>query len=167
MDEPTNDLDLETLELLEELLLDYQGTLLLVSHDRTFLNNVVTSTFVFEGEGKVNEYIGGYDDWLRQGEGKKKEVTEKISAKAESVRKQCERPRKLAYKEQRELEALPQRIETLEAEQQHLYQIMSDPLFFQKGKDEIANTKARVSSLAGELAEAYQRWETLEGLQEP
>lgn len=167
MDEPTNDLDLETLELLEELLLDYQGTLLLVSHDRTFLNNVVTSTFVFEGEGKVNEYIGGYDDWLRQGEGKKKEVTEKISAKAESVRKQCERPRKFTYKEQRELEALPQRIETLEAEQQHLYQIMSDPLFFQKGKDEIANTKARVSSLAGELAEAYQRWETLEGLQEP
>ncbi len=167
MDEPTNDLDLETLELLEELLLDYQGTLLLVSHDRTFLNNVVTSTFVFEGEGKVNEYIGGYDDWQRQGEGKKKDVTEKIPAKAESVRKQCERPRKLTYKEQRELEALPQRIETLEAEQKHLYQTMSDSLFFQKGKDEIANTKARVSSLDRELAEAFQRWETLESLQKP
>lgn len=166
MDEPTNDLDLETLELLEELLLDYKGTLLLVSHDRTFLNNVVTSTFVFEGEGKVNEYIGGYDDWQRQSEREKKDVTEKIPVKTESVRKQCERPRKLTYKEQRELEALPQRIETLEAEQQHLYQTMSNPMFFQKGKEDIANIKARVSSLECELAEAYQRWETLEKLEE-
>ena len=167
MDEPTNDLDLDTLELLEELLLDYKGTLLLVSHDRTFLNNVVTSTFVFEGEGKVNEYIGGYDDWQRQSEVKRKEVAEKISAKTESVRKQCERPRKLTFKEQRELEALPQRIEVLEAEQQQLYQAMGDPMFYQKGKDEIANVKARVSSLERELAEAYRRWEALESLQEP
>lgn len=164
MDEPTNDLDLETLELLEELLLDYKGTLLLVSHDRTFLNNVVTSTFVFEEEGKVNEYIGGYDDWQRQSEGKKKDVPEKISAKTEPSRRQCERPRKLTFKEQRELEALPQRIEALEAEQQQLYQTMSDPMFFQKGKEEIANVKVRVSSLERELAEAYQRWETLENL---
>ncbi|UJS18604.1 MAG: ATP-binding cassette domain-containing protein [Candidatus Jettenia sp.] len=162
MDEPTNDLDLETLELLEELLLDYQGTLLLVSHDRTFLNNVVTSTFVFEGEGKVNEYIGGYDDWQRQSEGKKKNTLEKTPSKTESLRKQCERPRKLSFKEQRELEALPQRIEIMETEQQQLYQVMGDPLFYQKGKDEIANIKARVSSLECELAEAYQRWETLE-----
>ncbi|GAB62257.1 MAG: ATP-binding cassette domain-containing protein [Candidatus Jettenia sp.] len=162
MDEPTNDLDLETLELLEELLLDYQGTLLLVSHDRTFLNNVVTSTLVFEGEGKVNEYIGGYDDWQRQSEGKKKNTLEKTSSKTESFRKQCERPRKLSFKEQRELETLPQRIEILETEQQQLYQVMGDPLFYQKGKDEIANIKARVSSLECELAEAYQRWETLE-----
>ncbi|MBM4065448.1 MAG: ATP-binding cassette domain-containing protein [Planctomycetes bacterium] len=167
MDEPTNDLDLETLELLEELLLDYQGTLLLVSHDRTFLNNVVTSIFVFEGAGKVNEYIGGYDDWQRQSEGKKKDVTEKTQAKTESVRRQRERPRKLTFKEQRELEALPQRIEALEAEQQQLYQTMSDPMFFQKGKDEITNIKARVSLLERELAEAYQRWEVLEGFQEP
>ncbi|HHT9139160.1 MAG TPA: ATP-binding cassette domain-containing protein, partial [Candidatus Wunengus sp. YC60] len=165
MDEPTNDLDIETLELLEELLLDYNGTLLLVSHDRTFLNDVVTSTFVFEGEGKVNEYIGGYDDWQRQSEVKQKNVTEKISAKTEPVRKQYERPRKLTFKEQRELEALPQRIEILEAEQHQLYQAMGDPLFFQKGKDEIANIKARVSSLECELAEAYQRWEALENLQ--
>ncbi len=165
MDEPTNDLDIETLELLEELLLDYKGTLLLVSHDRTFLNNVVTSTFVFEGEGRVNEYIGGYDDWQRQSEVKRGAVAEKIPVKAELARKQCERPRKLSFKEQRELEALPQRIETLEAEQQQLYQVMGDPLFFQKGKDEIANVKARASSLERELAEAYQRWETLENSQ--
>ena len=164
MDEPTNDLDLETLELLEELLLDYPGTLLLVSHDRAFLNNVVTSTFVFEGEGKVHEYIGGYDDWQWQSEGKKKDVMEKIPAKTESARKQRERPRKLTFKEQRELEALPQRIEVMEAEQLQLYQAMSDPAYFQKGKEEIANIKARVSSLERELAEAFQRWETLENL---
>ena len=166
MDEPTNDLDIETLELLEELLLDYQGTLLLVSHDRTFLNNVVTSTFVFEEEGRVSEYIGGYDDWQRQSEARKKNVAEEISAKTESARKQCERPRKLSFKEQRELEALPQRIEILEAEQHQLYQAMGDPMFFQKGKDEIANVKARVSSLERELAEAYQRWETLQNSQD-
>lgn len=166
MDEPTNDLDLETLELLEELLLDYQGTLLLVSHDRTFLNNVVTSTFVFEGKGKVNEYVGGYDDWQRQSEGKRNDATEKIPAKTAPVRRPCERPRKLSFKEQRELEALPQRIEALEAEQQQLYQTMSDPLFFQKGKEEITKINDRASSLKGELAEAYQRWETLEGLPE-
>ncbi|OQY98919.1 MAG: ABC transporter ATP-binding protein [Candidatus Brocadia sp. UTAMX2] len=167
MDEPTNDLDLETLELLEELLLDYQGTLLLVSHDRTFLNNVVTSTFVLEGEGRVREYVGGYDDWQRQSKEKRDDGTEKTPAKTEPVRRQRERPRKLTFKEQRELEALPQRIEDLEAEQHQLYQAMSDPLFFQKGKEEIANIKARASSLTGELAEAYQRWETLEGLREP
>ena len=166
MDEPTNDLDIETLELLEELLLDYKGTLLLVSHDRTFLNNVVTSTIVFEGEGKVNEYIGGYDDWQRQSEVKKKIFTEKTTSKTEPARKQCERPRKLTFKEQRELEALPQRIEVLETEQHQLYQAMGDPMFFQKRKDEIANVKARVSSLERELAEAYQRWETLESLQD-
>ncbi|MCF6157653.1 MAG: ATP-binding cassette domain-containing protein [wastewater metagenome] len=166
MDEPTNDLDLETLELLEELLLDYKGTLLLVSHDRTFLNNVVTSTFVFEGEGKVNEYIGGYDDWQRQSEEKKKILVEKVPSKTKPVYKQQERPRKLSFKEQRELETLPQRIETLEAEQQQLYQIMGDPAFYQKGKDEIVHIKARVSSLESELAEAYERWEILEKLQD-
>ena len=165
MDEPTNDLDIETLELLEELLLDYKGTLLLVSHDRSFLNNVVTSTFVFEGEGKVNEYIGGYDDWQRQSEARQKNITEKTPSKAELVRKQDERPRKRTFKEQRELEALPQRIETLETEQQQLHQAMGDPIFFQKGKDEIANIKARISALECELAEAYQRWGALESLQ--
>ena len=114
----------------------------------------------------MNEYIGGYDDWQRQSEVKQKNVTEKISAKTEPVRKQSERPRKLTFKEQRELEALPQRIEVLEAEQQQLYEAMSDPMFFQKGKEEVANVKARVSSLERELAEAYQRWEALENLQD-
>jgi ATP-binding cassette subfamily F protein uup len=105
LDEPTNDLDAETLELLEELLLDYAGTVLLVSHDRTFLNHVVTSTLVLEGNGRVNEYVGGYDDWLRQR--KPPSVTKpKVPAAVKSPR-QSDRPRKLTYKEQRELEALP------------------------------------------------------------
>ncbi|HJW87532.1 MAG TPA: ATP-binding cassette domain-containing protein [Candidatus Brocadiaceae bacterium] len=164
MDEPTNDLDIETLELLEELLLDYQGTLLLVSHDRAFLNNVVTSTFVYEGGGKINEYVGGYDDWQRLVEEKKKAAPEKSQAKSEPARKPGERQRKLSFKEQRELDALPQRIEALEAEQHQLYQTMSDPLFFQKGKEEIAQAKSRVSAIEEELAGAYQRWESLDGL---
>lgn len=164
MDEPTNDLDIETLELLEELLLDYQGTLLLVSHDRAFLNNVVTSTFVYEGGGKINEYVGGYDDWQRLVEEKKKAAPEKTPAKTEPARKPGERQRKLSFKEQRELDALPQRIEALEAEQRQLYQTMSDPLFFQKGKEETAQAKSRVSAIEEELAKVYQRWESLDGL---
>ncbi len=166
MDEPTNDLDIETLELLEELLVDYKGTLLLVSHDRAFLNNVVTSTIVFEGEGEVSEYVGGYDDWLRQ----RKQV-EKVSGKRkdgerELPGKESERARKLSYKEKRELAALPGRIESLEAEQDQLHQTMSDPLFYQIHKDEIVNTKARLSTVDTELAVTYQLWETLEKLQQ-
>lgn len=114
----------------------------------------------------MNEYIGGYDDWQRQIEIINKNVPEKIPSKTELARKQCERPRKLSFKEQRELEALPQRIEALEAEQHQLYQTMSNPLFYQKGKDDISNIKNKVSSLECELAEAYQRWEILEDLQE-
>ncbi|HEX3035710.1 MAG TPA: ATP-binding cassette domain-containing protein [Thermodesulfobacteriota bacterium] len=166
MDEPTNDLDTETLELLEELLLNYKGTLLLVSHDRTFLNNVVTSTLVFEGEGEVNEYVGGYDDWLRQ----RKEDTppvrkEEPSPKSQKPRTQLQRPRKLSYKEQRELEGLPQRIETLESEQRRLYESMSDPEFYRNDREgRIAEAKARLNSLERELEEAYRRWEVLEEL---
>jgi ATP-binding cassette subfamily F protein uup len=166
MDEPTNDLDIETLELLEELLVDYKGTLLLVSHDRAFLNNVVTSTIVFEGEGEVNEYVGGYDDWLRQ----RKQV-EKVSGKRkdgerELPGKESERARKLSYKEKRELAALPGRIEALEAEQDQLHQTMSDPLFYKTHKDDVVNTKARLSTVDTELAVTYQLWETLEKLQQ-
>ncbi|MBM4055541.1 MAG: ATP-binding cassette domain-containing protein [Planctomycetes bacterium] len=164
MDEPTNDLDVETLELLEELLLDYQGTLLLVSHDRAFLNNVVTSTLVFEGEGRINEYVGGYDDWLRQ-----RVVTVQDDSPAkqpvsgiEPENKQSRRPRKLSYKEKRELESLPHQIESMETEQKQLFQTMSDPIFYQKGKDEIEKLKGRASALECELAEAFQRWEILE-----
>ena len=163
MDEPTNDLDVETLELLEELLLEYKGSLLLVSHDRTFLNNVVTSTIVFEGE--VNEYVGGYDDWLRQRREVEKNRKKQPQLKTDRPDKNTERPRRLNYKEQRELATLPQRIEELEEEQNQLYQAVSDPLFYKKGNDEAAIIRTRLSTLHSELGTAYQRWEALEALQ--
>ena len=163
MDEPTNDLDTETLELLEELLLDYPGTLLLVSHDRAFLNNVVTSTLVFEGEGRVGEYVGGYDDWLRQRPPASPEKAEKTAARSEKPRPVRERRPTLSFKEQRELEALPPLIESLEAEQAELVQTLSDPSFYRQGGAGVAGAKARLESLAQELEEAYQRWETLLG----
>jgi ABC transport system ATP-binding/permease protein len=165
MDEPTNDLDIETLELLEELLVDYNGTLLLVSHDRAFLNNVVTSTIVFEGEGEVNEYVGGYDDWLRQKKQVEKVSNGRTDGKPELTGRVCERPRKLSYKEKRDLAALPGRVEALEAEQDRLHQTMSDPLFYQIHKDEIVSIKAQLSTVDTELVATYQLWETLEKLQ--
>ncbi len=165
MDEPTNDLDIETLELLEGLLVDYSGTLLLVSHDRAFLNNVVTSTIVFEGESEVNEYVGGYDDWLRQRKQDEKVTKKRTDGESELPRKKSEQPRRLSYKEKRELETLPGRIEALETEQGLLHQTMSDSLFYQKHKDEIVSVKNRLSDIETELVDAYQRWETLETLQ--
>jgi len=164
MDEPTNDLDTETLELLEELLLDYPGTLLLVSHDRTFLNNVVTSTLVLEGDGRVGEYAGGYDDWLRQRKPEPTAKTGKAPIRSKKSQPQRERRPTLSYQERHELEALPPRIETLEAEQAALYQAMSTPSFYQQRGSEIAQAKARLESLERELDEAYQRWEALEVL---
>ena len=161
MDEPTNDLDLETLELLEELLGEYAGTLLLVSHDREFLNNVVTSTLVLEGEGRVKEYAGGYDDWLRQRPAEPPPLVAKPPA-ARPERRPSPRPRRLTYMEQRELEALPQRIEALEAELGHLHQRMAEPEFYREAPAEIVRVKNRLQSLQGELAEAYRRWEELE-----
>jgi ATP-binding cassette subfamily F protein uup len=163
MDEPTNDLDTETLELLEELLFDYPGTLLLVSHDRAFLNNVVTSTLVFEGQGIVGEYVGGYDDWLRQRRIPEPPVkAEKVkTGKAKTAR---ERRQALNFKQQRELEALPQQIEALETEQKSLYQAMADPSFYQKAGDEIASAKARLEALEREIETACLRWEELEAL---
>ncbi len=162
MDEPTNDLDIETLELLEELLLDYTGTLLLVSHDRAFLNNVVTSNLVLQGGGVVGEYIGGYDDYLHQqktaGNGQK----EKSPAKPGKPRKTADRARKLSYKEERELAALPQLIEDMENEQQRLFKEMSRPEFFKQEGGAIARAKERLSFLEKELAAAYQRWQILE-----
>jgi ATP-binding cassette subfamily F protein uup len=163
MDEPTNDLDTETLELLEELLFDYPGTLLLVSHDRAFLNNVVTSTLVFEGQGCVGEYVGGYDDWLRQRRLPEPPIkAEKV--KAGRPKPARERRQALSFKEQRELEALPQRIEALEAEQKNLYQAMSDPLFYQQAGDEIVKARARLEALEKEIETASLRWEKLESL---
>jgi len=163
MDEPTNDLDTETLELLEELLFDYPGTLLLVSHDRAFLNNVVTSTLVLEGQGRIGEYVGGYDDWLRQR--KLPEPTIKAEkARAGRPKPARERRQALSFKQQRELEALPQKIEALETEQKNLYQAMSDPSFYQQAGDEIASSKARLEALEQEIETACLRWEELESL---
>ncbi len=163
MDEPTNDLDTETLELLEELLFDYPGTLLLVSHDRAFLNNVVTSTLVFEGQGHIGEYVGGYDDWLRQRRLPEPPIkAEKV--KAERPKPVRERRQTLSFKQQRELEALPHQIEALEAEQKNLYQAMSDPSFYQQTGDEIAGAKVRLEVLEQEIETACLRWEELESL---
>ncbi|MEI8375536.1 MAG: ATP-binding cassette domain-containing protein [Planctomycetota bacterium] len=162
MDEPTNDLDLETLELLEDLLSAYAGTLLLVSHDREFLNNVVTSTLVLEGEGQVKEYAGGYDDWLRQRPEEQSPVAKPATAHPEPRQSPQPRTRRLTYKEQRELEALPQRIEALEAELSELHQLAADPAFYRKAPAEIISVKGRLESLQSDLAEAYRRWEELE-----
>lgn len=163
LDEPTNDLDAETLELLEELLVDYSGTLLVVSHDRTFLNNVVTSTLVFEGEGAVKEYAGGYDDWVRQRPAAANPITEEKPRPASPAAATVPRPRRLSFKEQKELENLPRLIEKLEDEQTELHQQMSEPGFYQKGGAEIAAVNARLSTIDTELQQAYTRWEALEG----
>ena len=166
LDEPTNDLDIETLDLLEELLMDYPGTVLLVSHDRAFINDVVTSTLVFEGDGRVNEYVGGYDDWLRQST--RKNETTAVPAKAVEKKiapgPQKEKPRKLSFKEQKEIETLPQRIEELDAEQQQIIAAMADPAFYRSSGDKVSATRARLDALEKELAEAYQRWDELEAL---
>ncbi len=162
MDEPTNDLDTETLELLEELLINFEGTLLLVSHDRAFLNNVVTSTLVFESQGQVNEYVGGYDDWVRQRVAPTpKRDDKRIGA---TVSQRPSRSRKVGYKEQRELAALPQLIEDLEARQQRLQATMNSAEFYKQDRDEIVAAQQEFERLERELMQAYQRWEALETL---
>jgi ABC transport system ATP-binding/permease protein len=168
LDEPTNDLDMETLELLEELLLQYTGTLLLVSHDRTFLNNVVTGIFAFEGDGRIGEYVGGYDDWLRQRPAPASDGPPKKPAGSSKkpAPKPKPRTRKLGFKEERELAALPEKIESLEAEQVQLHNTLSDPDFYRRAGEEIARVKDRLTELEGELTAAYERWEALEGLAE-
>jgi ATP-binding cassette subfamily F protein uup len=165
LDEPTNDLDVETLELLEELLVRYTGTLLLVSHDRAFLNNVVTSTLVLEGEGRVHEYPGGYDDWMTQRSIKSEPVPvrKKTVARIPEAGNQAA-PRKLSFNELRELEKTPGKIEELESEHQTILGMMADPFYYQKDPKELAKTKARLQSIDEELARAYERWEALEGL---
>ncbi|MBU1869798.1 MAG: ATP-binding cassette domain-containing protein [Candidatus Omnitrophica bacterium] len=165
MDEPTNDLDIETLELLEELLLEYSGTLLLVSHDREFLNNVVTSTFALEGGGIIKEYPGGYDDWLSQRQVVLPPELVKNKVKKEPIIK--EKPvirRKLTFKERRELEGLPVEIEKLEEEQQGFYRQLTDYAFYQRAPKEVNLAKTRSEELSEELQKAYQRWEHLEKL---
>jgi len=165
MDEPTNDLDIETLELLEELLLEYPGTLLLVSHDREFLNNVVTSTFALEGDGIINEYPGGYDDWLSQRQAALPPELPKNKVKKEPIKKEkLIVPRKLTFKEQRELDSLPLEIEKLEEEQQGLYRQLADYAFYQRAPQEVNQVKVRSEELSEKLQKAYQRWEYLEEL---
>lgn len=166
LDEPTNDLDVETLELLEDLLADYQGTLLLVSHDRTFLDNVVTSTLVFEGEGKVGEYAGGYEDWKRQRAAAPIRELPKLSAPSAVTSAVAEKPsnktRKLSYKERRELEALPEKIESLEAEQSELHRLMGNGDFYRQPGEKITAGMERLEAVNKELEACYTRWETLE-----
>ncbi len=163
MDEPTNDLDTDTLELLEEMLMGYEGTVLLVSHDRAFLNNIVTSTIAFEGDGRLEEYVGGYDDWLRQRRPIAPARAEK-AAKPERPRPRQERPRSLTFKEKKELEALPALIESLDAERDGLYKMLADPEFYRQKGSRIPETKERIWKLEKEIAEAYDRWEFLESI---
>ncbi len=168
LDEPTNDLDMETLELLEELLLEYRGTLLLVSHDRAFLNNVVTSTLVLEGEGRIGEYVGGYDDWLRQRPALQEPATQTTKpTRTPRPQRTKQRPPKLTYKEQKALESLPGRIEALEEEQATLFDEMADPSFYQDGEnDKTRAAQARSAALETELEASYAEWEKLEARQE-
>ena len=166
LDEPTNDLDAETLELLEDRLLEYKGTMLMVSHDREFLNNVVTSTIVFEGEGRLQEYVGGYDDWLRQ----RKEPVEpsKLAAPKEPRQKKAKLPQqkqKLSFKESRELDALPEIIEALEEEKQRLTANLSSPEFYaSRDLVKINGVNDRLHALENELEAAYHRWNELEDM---
>lgn len=169
LDEPTNDLDVETLELLEELLLNYPGTVLIVSHDRAFLNSVVTSSIVFDAPGVVNEYVGGYDDWLRQrpegfsalhDESAGKQATEKTEKVETTPKTPKAKPKKLSFNEQREYDALPGLIESLEQALEEASDKMSQPDFYQQPDyqqvlDDMAKKEA-------ELEEAFERWEILE-----
>jgi ABC transport system ATP-binding/permease protein len=165
LDEPTNDLDLETLEVLEDLLLEYEGTLLLVSHDRAFLNNLVTSTLILDGSGNVKEYIGGYDDWHSQ-----VDVTTAAPPKsrpgptpsADAKTEAKSGVRKLSYKEKRELEEIPGKIEMLEAEQHELTIKLESPEFYQQGGAEITQAVSRLQELNEELSALYLRWGELE-----
>ena len=161
LDEPTNDLDIETLEMLENWLVDYSGTVLLVSHDRVFLNNLVTSTIVFEESGVVEEYVGGYDDWLRQ----RKEASTATKQSTAKLAKKPARSAGLNYKEKRELESLPAVIERLEQEQQTLHELLSSPDFYQQEKEKVLSVQRAVVDVENQLAEAYRRWEELDRCQ--
>jgi ATP-binding cassette subfamily F protein uup len=163
MDEPTNDLDVETLELLEELLLDYKGTLLLVSHDRDFLDNVVTSTLVLEGEGRLGDYVGGYTDWLRQ---RRTPVATSAAPAKPTLSHQPEpvtAKRKLGFKEARELEQLPGRIEVLEADIASRTAAMNDPAYYQQAPADLQRANDELAAKQAELDQAYRRWSELDG----
>jgi ATP-binding cassette subfamily F protein uup len=162
MDEPTNDLDVETLELLEELLIDYKGTLLLVSHDRAFLDNVVSSTLVLEGQGRIGEYVGGYTDWLRQ-----RPADQSAAPSASKLARKVDTPpaaakRKLSFKDQRRLEQLPRHIEQLEREIAHQAAAMNDPAFFQQDSSAIVQANQSLAALQADLDTAYTHWAELD-----
>lgn len=161
LDEPTNDLDTETLDVLESVLVDFAGTVLLVSHDRAFLNNVVTSSIVFES-GSVKEYVGGYDEWLRQRSSSPEDVVVENPKKQPQKRVQV---RKLSYKEKRELEALPEQIDTMETERGALHETLSDPAVYQNGTD-IGVLKEKLETVETHLEVAYERWGILEAIRE-
>jgi ABC transport system ATP-binding/permease protein len=165
LDEPTNDLDAETLELLEELLLGFEGTLLLVSHDRAFLNNVVTSTLVFEGHGRVGEYAGGYDDWLLQRPRPVQPAEERPPVKTPPQRRAAARPKRRTFAQEREFQQLPALIETMENEQSGLQSAMAEPSFYKQAKERIVADQQRLEALTTLIAAAYERWETLEALE--
>jgi ATP-binding cassette subfamily F protein uup len=157
LDEPTNDLDAETLELLEDLLVEYQGTVLLVSHDRAFLNDVVTSTLVFEENGRIGEYAGGYDDWLRQ---RPDQAVNKSPTKPKAVARTARR--KLSNREREELENLPQKIETLDQELDELNARMADPDFYKEPPALIKSTNDRAEAIPNDIGIAYERWAELD-----
>ncbi|MCU7890717.1 MAG: ABC transporter ATP-binding protein, partial [Candidatus Thiodiazotropha sp. (ex Ustalcina ferruginea)] len=162
-DEPTNDLDIETLELLEELLIGYQGTLLLVSHDREFLDHSVTSCLIFEGDGRVIESVGGYSDWQARRKTLQQPVENKVKSQQEKPKKKIG---KLSYKDQRELDHLPQQIEELEQRLAELQEQLSDPALYQStGSEEAGRLQQQMNEVQQHLDQAYERWENLEALQ--
>jgi ATP-binding cassette subfamily F protein uup len=166
LDEPTNDLDIETLELLEELLLEFGGTVLLVSHDREFLNNVVSSTLVFEGDGEVAEFVGGYDDWVRQRKidpFNEAALSNDVASKTRAIKQK--KPAKRSYKDQRELDTLPETIEMLETRVQLLTGEMNRPEFFQQDKDIIVKIQQELDTANADLNACYIRWEELESVE--
>ncbi|MBL1293851.1 MAG: ATP-binding cassette domain-containing protein [Thiotrichales bacterium] len=167
LDEPTNDLDIETLELLEELLLQYEGTLFLVSHDRAILNNVVTSSFVFDGEGRIDEYVGGYDDWQRQRPDNtsiadNRKNSNKDQPATATVQQVINKKPKLSYKDQRELDGLPELIAKLEAEQESYFSALSDPDLHAKAPEKMREMKMQLEDIESKLNHAFSRWEELE-----
>jgi ATP-binding cassette subfamily F protein uup len=175
LDEPTNDLDIETLELLESRLIEFPGTLLLVSHDRTLIDHVVTSTLVFDGGGRLQEYVGGYEDWVRQRPDVKVDSPRatgnpvvKVGANAATkiAARQADKaktPSKATYREQQEFKELPGRIEALETEQRELSAKVASADFYKESRDAIKATLQRLSALETEIFEAYARWNDLDG----
>ena len=164
LDEPTNDLDAETLELLEELLVDYAGTLLLVSHDRSFLDEVVTGTLVFEGDGRVTEYSGGYEDWLRQRPSPGATAPEEKPTPPAKTPAKSGKSKKFLNRDQRELAELPREIEKLEAERTALARKLEDPALYQKSHDVLRTVRDEMAALEKTIHERYARWEALESL---